>query len=154
MVFGDFCLEQSIDFITLSQTGYLFLANVLNRVWFWVKCLKQGIKNRTICLKQGQGGIKNRTICLKQGQGFRGRAAPPHSRIYRVRIPPGTLTFAIYGMLYFFSFLSSILFFFLPDRPTHFYERESDGKRNIFFGRAFKVIRIMKACFIGNIPLN
>ena len=31
---GGFCLEQGIDFITLSYMGYLFLANVLNRVGF------------------------------------------------------------------------------------------------------------------------
>ena len=50
------------------------------------KCLKQGIKNRN-CLKQGR---KISDICLKQGQGMRGRAAPPHPRIYRVP-PPGTV---------------------------------------------------------------
>ena len=27
-----------------------------------------------------------------------------------------------------------LLFFFLPDRPTHLHERESDGKRNILLG--------------------
>ena len=44
MVFRDFCLKKGIEYITFYYTGYLFLANVLNRVWFWVKCLKQGIK--------------------------------------------------------------------------------------------------------------
>ena len=37
------------------------------------------------CLKQGR---KISDICLKQGQGMRGRAAPPHTRIYRVPPPP------------------------------------------------------------------
>ena len=27
-----------------------------------------------------------------------------------------------------------LLFFFLPDRPTHLHEREGDGKRNILLG--------------------
>ena len=27
--------------------------------------------------------------------------------------------------------MSSFLFVFLPDRPTHLHEREGDGKRNI-----------------------
>ena len=31
-----------------GKSGYLFLAIVLNRVWFWVKFFKQGIKNRRI----------------------------------------------------------------------------------------------------------
>ena len=58
---------------------------VLHRVWFRVKCLKQGIKNRNLS-KQGR---KISDFCLKQGQGMRGRAAPPHPRIYRVPPPPG-----------------------------------------------------------------
>ena len=44
------------------------------------KCLKQGIKKSQFCVKQGR---KINDICLKQGQGMRGRAAPPHPRIYR-----------------------------------------------------------------------
>ena len=48
VVFGHFCLEQGIDFIALSEAGYPFLANILNGVGFWVKLLKQDIKNRTV----------------------------------------------------------------------------------------------------------
>ena len=33
-------------------------------------------------------GRKINDICLKQGQGMRGRAAPPHPRIYLVTPPP------------------------------------------------------------------
>ena len=36
-------------------------------------------------IKQGR---KISGFCLKQGQGMRGRAAPPHPRIYRVPPPP------------------------------------------------------------------
>ena len=54
-------------------------------VWFPVKCLKQGIKNRNSVLKRvGKSAI----FCLKHGQGMRGVAAPPHPRIYRVPPPP------------------------------------------------------------------
>ena len=60
----DFCPQQGIDFITLSYTGYLFLANVLRRVKFWIKCLKQGIKNRNSVFKQGR---KINEFCFKQG---------------------------------------------------------------------------------------
>ena len=74
---------------TGGQSGYtygfrgffLFLNRVFffgkchSRVWFWVKCLKQGIKNGTI-------------FRLKHGQRLRGRAAPHHPRIYRVPSPP------------------------------------------------------------------
>ena len=34
-------------------------------------------------------------ICLKQGQGMRGRAAPPHTRIYRV--PPRASNYIVGG---------------------------------------------------------
>ena len=61
-VFRDFCLKQGIDFIIFCLNQGIFLnsfviANGLNKkefrylllsymVWFWVKCLKEGIKNR------------------------------------------------------------------------------------------------------------
>ena len=72
--FRGFCLKQGMDFITLSQTGYLFLANVLNGVWFWEKCLKQGMENRTI-LSQTESGLEEPS-----------RTSPPKDK-YRV-LPP------------------------------------------------------------------
>ena len=65
-VFRDFCLKQGIDFIIFCLNQGIFLnsfviANGLNKkefrylllsymVWFWVKCLKEGIKNRNSVL--------------------------------------------------------------------------------------------------------
>ena len=57
------------------QTGYLFLAIVLNRVWFWVKCVKQGIKNRTIF-------VLNRVRVWGAGP------YPPTQKICRLLPPP------------------------------------------------------------------
>ena len=77
-VFRDFCLEQGIEFIIFClNQGINLSIFILN----WVKCLKQGIKNRNSVLKW-----KISDICLKQGQGMRGRAAPPQPGIHRV--PP------------------------------------------------------------------
>ena len=61
-----FCLNQGIDFINFCLKQGIFLnsfviANGLNKkefrylllsytVWFWVKCLKEGIKNRNSVL--------------------------------------------------------------------------------------------------------
>ena len=36
------------------------------------------------------------------------------------------------------------LFVFLPDRPTHLYEREGDGKRNIFWESRYEVLQTNK----------
>ena len=74
-VFRDFCLEQGIEFITFCLNQGIDLS-----IFFlnWVKCLKQGIKNRS-------------DICLKQGQGMGGRAAPPQPGIHRVP-PSGSKT--------------------------------------------------------------
>ena len=44
-----------------------------------------GYQKSQFCLKQGR---KISDICLKQGQSMRGRAAPPHPRIYRETPPP------------------------------------------------------------------
>ena len=46
--FRGICLKQGIDFIMLSQTEYLFLTNVLNRVWFWVECLNPGLLSKSV----------------------------------------------------------------------------------------------------------
>ena len=44
-VFRDFCLEQGIEFIIFClNQGIVLSIFVLN----WVKCLKQGIKNRNL----------------------------------------------------------------------------------------------------------
>ena len=68
-VFRDFCLKQGIDFINfcLKQGIFSWTINslqkertervsifiiVLHRIWFWVKCLKQGIKNRNSVLNR------------------------------------------------------------------------------------------------------
>ena len=75
-VFGDFCLKQGIDFINFclkQAAGYLFLDDkqparmfyelnylqqnfylfiVLHRVWFRVKCPKQGINDRNSALNR------------------------------------------------------------------------------------------------------
>ena len=59
-------------------------SHLIDRVWFRGKCLKQGIKKSEFCLKQGR---KISDFCLKQGEGMRGRAAPPHPRMYRVSPP-------------------------------------------------------------------
>ena len=48
MVFRDFVLNKVSILLLFIKRGISLLANVLNRVLFWVKCLKQGIKNRTI----------------------------------------------------------------------------------------------------------
>ena len=50
---------------------------------------------REFCLKQGR---KISDFCLKQGQVMRGRAAPPHPRIYRVFPPPGGLRQQLTGL--------------------------------------------------------
>ena len=85
-----FCLNQGIDFINfclkqgiflnsfviangLNKKEFQYFIIVLHRVWFWVKS--------EFCLKQGR---KISDFCHKQGQGMRGRAAPPHPRIYRL----------------------------------------------------------------------
>ena len=48
-VFRDFCLEQGIEFIIFCLNQSIDLSIfVLN----WVKCLKQGIKNRNSVLKR------------------------------------------------------------------------------------------------------
>ena len=48
-VFRDFCLEQGIEFIIFCPNKGIDLSNfVLN----WVKCLKQGIKNRNSVLNR------------------------------------------------------------------------------------------------------
>ena len=48
-VFRDFCLEKGIEFIILCFNQGIDLSNfVLN----WVKCLKQGIKNRNSVLNR------------------------------------------------------------------------------------------------------
>ena len=85
-VFRDFCLEQGIEFIIFCLNQGIDLSIfVLN----WVKCLKQGIKNRnSVLIKMGR---KISDICLKQGQGMRGRAAPPQPGIHQVP-PPGLQT--------------------------------------------------------------
>ena len=61
---------------------------VLHRVWFRVKCLKQGIKNRNSLLNRvGKSAI----FCLKQGQGIRmrGWAASPAPKDIWSTPPPG-----------------------------------------------------------------
>ena len=83
-VFRNFCLKQGIDFINICLKQGTFSwtinslrvrsTNVLNRVW-----------KSEFCPKQGR---KISDFCLTQGQGIRGRAAPPHPKIYRVP-PPG-----------------------------------------------------------------
>ena len=67
-VLGDFCLKQGIDFINFgfkrvifswtinslrvcTTAKFLFII-VLHSVWFRVKCLKQGIKNRNSVLSR------------------------------------------------------------------------------------------------------
>ena len=70
-VFGDFLLNRvSIFFSLFLKQGNIFVANVLTRVWFWVKCVKQGQKSDD--------------FCLKQGKGVKGRVPPAQPRIYRV----------------------------------------------------------------------
>ena len=83
-VFRDFCLEQGIEFIIFCLNQGIDLSNFgLN----WVKCLKQGIKNRNSVLNRvGKPAIF--VLNLKPGQGMRGCAAPPHPGIYRVPPPP------------------------------------------------------------------
>ena len=69
---------------TCGQSEYmLFRIFVLNRVSFPGKFLKKG-------KVLGTGYQNSGDFCLKQGQGLRGRAAPPHSRIYRVPPLPGS----------------------------------------------------------------
>ena len=50
-VFRDFCLKQGVDFYHFVLNRVFFLANFLNRVQFWAKCLKQGIKNQTFFVR-------------------------------------------------------------------------------------------------------
>ena len=69
---NSFLNKREFRYLLLSYTGYGFGLNVLNRV-----------SKSEFCLKQGR---KISDFCLKQGRGIRGRAAPPHPRIYRV--PP------------------------------------------------------------------
>ena len=47
-----------------------------------------GYQKSEFCLKQGR---KVSDFCHKQGQGMRGRAPPPHPRIFRVTPSPGVL---------------------------------------------------------------
>ena len=67
--------KKEFRYLLVSYTGYGFGLNVLT-----------GYQKSEFCLKQGR---KISDFCLKQGQGIRGRAAPPHPRIYRVPPPPG-----------------------------------------------------------------
>ena len=63
---------------TCGQPGYVFQDFCLKQcIGFIIFCPNQGIDFIIFCLKQG----------LK-GQGMRGRATPPHPRIYRVPPPP------------------------------------------------------------------
>ena len=99
-VFRDFCLKQGIflnSFVIANGLNKkeIFII-VLHRVWFGVKCLKQGIKNRNSVLNRvGKSAVfvLNR---VRVGQGMRGWAAPPHPKIYRVPThppPPGCKRF-------------------------------------------------------------
>ena len=66
---------KELRYLLLSYTGYSFGLNVF----------KQGMKNGNSVLNSvGKSAI---FVLIKQGQGMRGRAAPPHPKIYRV--PPG-----------------------------------------------------------------
>ena len=58
-----------MDFIALSLTSYLFLANVLNRV-------------SRIAIMSLNKEDKEDDFSLKQGRGLSGRVAPPHQRTY------------------------------------------------------------------------
>ena len=67
---------------TCGQPRYVFQDFCLKQcIGFIIFCLNQGIDFIIFCLKQG----------LK-GQGMRGRATPPHPRIYRVPPPGSTRT--------------------------------------------------------------
>ena len=67
---------------TCGQPGYVFQDFCLKQcIGFIIFCPNQGIDFIIFCLKQG----------LK-GQGMRGRATPPHPRIYRVPPPGSTRT--------------------------------------------------------------
>ena len=103
--FINFCLNQGIDFIIFCLKQGIFswtinslrdsvnqaensfvIANGLNKKEFRYLLLSYtGYQKSEFCLKQGR---KITYFCLKQGQGVRGRAAPPHPRIYRVPPPP------------------------------------------------------------------
>ena len=48
-VFRDFCLKQGIEFIIFCLKQDII---VLHKVWFRVKCLKQGFKNRNSVLNR------------------------------------------------------------------------------------------------------
>ena len=68
---------------TCGQPGYVFQDFCLKQcIGFIIFCPNQGIDFIIFCLKQG----------LK-GQGMRGRATPPHPRIYRVPPPPRKYTY-------------------------------------------------------------
>ena len=85
-VFRDFCLKQGIEFIIFCLNQGIDLSIfVLNRISVLNRVSKIGIR---IGIKNRKQGRKISDICLRQGQGMRGRAAPPHSGIYRVP-PPG-----------------------------------------------------------------
>ena len=81
MFFGIFVLNR-VSF--LRQEPITLFLEYIQPAGIFYECLKLGIKNQNSCLKQGR---KISDFCLKQGQGMRGRAAPPHPRIYRVAPP-------------------------------------------------------------------
>ena len=60
--------------------------------------IKPGIKNRNSVFNR-VGKISD--FCRKQGQGMRGRAAPPHPRIYRVPVAPGLNTWTTCHLIVF-----------------------------------------------------
>ena len=89
-----FCLKQGIFSWTINSlrdsvnqaVNSFVIANGLNKKEFRYLLLSYtGYQKSEFCLKQGR---KITYFCLKQGQGVRGRAAPPHPRIYRVPPPP------------------------------------------------------------------
>ena len=58
-----------VNALNKNEFWYYFII-VLHRVWFWVKCLQQGVKNQNSVLNR-VGKISD--FRLKQGQGMRGQ---------------------------------------------------------------------------------
>ena len=101
-VFRNFCLKQGIDFIIFCLKQRIFLNSFV---------IANGVNTKEFRYLLLSYRVWFRVKCLKQGKGMRGRATPPHPRIYRVPPPPGGGMWPLLAFLNLFLLLLFLLFF-------------------------------------------
>ena len=121
---------------------YSYFILVLNRVSFWVKCLRKGLKILN-CLKRDR---EIGELCLKQGQGLNHRATPPYPSICWVTLPPPprgsrVTHHASRVRLYPCTFFNVSLFIFLNEiQGKAFVIHLSFEDRNCFYIDCFSLV--------------